>query len=70
MNKEDQRKAGVEIAGEMEEKVRSFTAGIQVSAPFSRYSIALEVAEFTNGYVFASGLVFHHGVIAETVVVV
>ncbi len=43
--KEDQQKAGLEIAREMEEKVNGFTAGIQVSAPFSRYALALEVAE-------------------------
>ncbi len=43
--KEDQLKAGIEIAQSMVEKVLSFVHGIQVSAPFGRYSLALEVAE-------------------------
>lgn len=43
--REDQLKAGVEIAQSMVDKVLSFVNGIQVSAPFGRYSLALEVAE-------------------------
>lgn len=43
--KEDQLKAGIEIAKGMVEQVRQWTAGIQVSAPFGRYSLALDVAE-------------------------
>lgn len=41
--KEDQLKAGVELAGSMAEAVRSVARGIQVSAPFGRYRVALEV---------------------------
>ncbi|MBN1893616.1 bifunctional homocysteine S-methyltransferase/methylenetetrahydrofolate reductase [bacterium] len=41
--KEDQLKAGIEIAVEMAGRVRKQTAGIQVSAPFGRYSLALEI---------------------------
>ncbi len=43
--KEDQLKAGVEIAQSMVDKVLSFVHGIQVSAPFGRYPLAVEVAE-------------------------
>ena len=43
--KEDQLKVGIEIAREMVEKLKGWTAGIQVSAPFGRYGLALEVAE-------------------------
>jgi len=42
--KDDQLKAGIEIAREMVERVRGFVQGIQVSAPFGRYHLALEVA--------------------------
>jgi homocysteine S-methyltransferase len=42
--KDDQLKAGIEIAQGMVEKVRGFVQGIQVSAPFGRYNLALEVA--------------------------
>ncbi len=42
--REDQLKAGVGIALEMVEKVRGFSRGIQVSAPFGKYELALEVA--------------------------
>lgn len=42
--KEDQLKEGIDIAREMEQHVRSFTAGIQVSAPFGRFGVALDVA--------------------------
>ena len=44
-NKEDQLKAGIEIARSMVDKVRSFVNGIQVSAPFGRYPLAVQVAE-------------------------
>jgi len=44
-SKKDQREAGIEIAREMEVQVREFTAGIQVSAPFGRFSSALQVAD-------------------------
>ena len=43
--KEDQLKAGVEIAQTMVDRVLSFVHGIQVSAPFGRYPLALQVAE-------------------------
>ncbi len=43
--KEDQLKAGIEIAQSMVEKVLGFVHGIQVSAPFGRYPLALQVAE-------------------------
>jgi len=42
--KDDQLKAGIEIAREMVERVRGFVQGIQVSAPFGRYHLAVEVA--------------------------
>ncbi|MBN1780299.1 bifunctional homocysteine S-methyltransferase/methylenetetrahydrofolate reductase [bacterium] len=44
-SKEDQLKAGIEIAREMAVQVKSFTQGIQISAPFGRVQIALDVAE-------------------------
>ena len=43
--KEDQLKAGIEIAQSMVDKVQGFVQGIQVSAPFGRYALAVEVAE-------------------------
>ena len=43
--KEDQLKAGIEIAQSMVDKVLSFVHGIQVSAPFGRYPLAVQVAE-------------------------
>ncbi|MCK5134448.1 MAG: bifunctional homocysteine S-methyltransferase/methylenetetrahydrofolate reductase [Bacteroidales bacterium] len=43
--KEDQLKAGIEIAQTMVDRVLSFVHGIQVSAPFGRYPLALQVAE-------------------------
>ncbi len=43
-NKEDQLKAGIEIAQEMVDQVLGFVSGIQVSAPFGRYKLAVEVA--------------------------
>jgi 5,10-methylenetetrahydrofolate reductase len=43
--KEDQLKAGIEIAQSMVDKVLSFVNGIQVSAPFGRFPLAVQVAE-------------------------
>jgi methionine synthase I (cobalamin-dependent)/5,10-methylenetetrahydrofolate reductase len=43
--KEDQLKAGIEIAQGMVDKVLTFVQGIQVSAPFGRFPLAVEVAE-------------------------
>jgi methionine synthase I (cobalamin-dependent)/5,10-methylenetetrahydrofolate reductase len=43
--KEDQLKAGIEIAQAMVDRVLGFVQGIQVSAPFGRYGLAVEVAE-------------------------
>ena len=43
--KEDQLKAGIEIAQSMVDRVLSFVNGIQVSAPFGRYPLAVQVAE-------------------------
>ena len=42
--KEDQLKAGIEIAQSMVDQVLGFVHGIQVSAPFGRYPLAVEVA--------------------------
>ena len=41
--KEDQTKTGIEIAREAVERIRSRVAGIQVSAPFGRVEIPMEV---------------------------
>ncbi len=43
-DRDDQLKAGVELAREMVERVKPFASGIQVSAPFGRYGLAVEVA--------------------------
>ncbi len=43
--REDQLKAGIEIAQAMVDRVLGFVQGIQVSAPFGRYNLAVEVAE-------------------------
>lgn len=43
--REDQLKVGIEIARTMVDRVLGFVQGIQVSAPFGRYNLALEVAE-------------------------
>ena len=43
-SKEDQLKAGIEIACGMVDRVSGFVQGIQVSAPFGRYQLAVEVA--------------------------
>jgi homocysteine S-methyltransferase len=42
---EKARQEGITIAREMVEKVRSMVEGVQLSAPFGRYSMAIEVAE-------------------------
>lgn len=42
-SREDQLKMGIEIARQSIERIRDRVAGIQVSAPFGRVSIALEV---------------------------
>ena len=43
--REDQLKAGIEIAQAMVDRVLGFVHGIQVSAPFGRYNLAVEVAQ-------------------------
>jgi len=43
--REDQLKAGLELAQGMVDRVLGFVEGIQVSAPFGRYNLAVEVAE-------------------------
>jgi len=42
--RDDQLKAGIEIAQAMVDRVAGFVQGIQVSAPFGRYHLAVEVA--------------------------
>jgi homocysteine S-methyltransferase len=42
---EDARREGIEIAREMVTQVRQMVQGIQLSAPFGRYQMALDVAE-------------------------
>ncbi len=44
-NAEKARQEGVAIAQEMVGRVRQMVAGVQLSAPFGRYSMAIEVAE-------------------------
>jgi homocysteine S-methyltransferase len=44
-NAEKARQEGVAIAQEMVGRVRQLVAGVQLSAPFGRYSMAIEVAE-------------------------
>ena len=44
-NAEKARAEGVEIAREMVRQVRPLVQGVQLSAPFGRYSMAVEVAE-------------------------
>ena len=44
-NAEKSRQEGVAIAQEMVERVRRMVEGVQLSAPFGRYSMAIEVAE-------------------------
>jgi homocysteine S-methyltransferase len=49
-SKEDQLKTGIEIARQMVDRVMDSVQGIQVSAPFGRYDLALEVAgQILNG---------------------
>jgi len=43
-SRDDQLKAGIEIAQGMVDRVSGFAQGIQVSAPFGRYHLAVEVA--------------------------
>jgi homocysteine S-methyltransferase len=43
-SKDDQLKAGIEIAQRMVDQVLGFVHGIQVSAPFGKYHMAVEVA--------------------------
>jgi len=43
--REDQLKAGIGIAQSMVDRVLGFVNGIQVSAPFGRYALAVEVAQ-------------------------
>ncbi len=47
-NAEAARQEGVAIAREMVERVRSMVQGVQLSAPFGRYSMAIEVAAVLN----------------------
>ena len=44
-SKEDQLKAGIEIACEMAVHVKQFAQGIQVSAPFGRVQIAMDIVK-------------------------
>src|SRR5258706_383555 len=44
-NAEAARAEGIAIAREMVERVRPLVAGVQLSAPFGRYQMAIEVAE-------------------------
>ena len=44
-NAEAARAAGVAIAREMLEHAQPMTAGVQLSAPFGRYDMAIEVAQ-------------------------
>jgi methionine synthase / methylenetetrahydrofolate reductase(NADPH) len=50
-NAEAARAEGIAIAREMVERVRSLVAGVQLSAPFGRYQMAIEVAEAIGGRV-------------------
>jgi homocysteine S-methyltransferase len=42
---EQAREEGVAIAREMVQRVRTMVQGVQLSAPFGRYGMALDVAE-------------------------
>jgi len=44
-DKQDQFRTGIDIAKSMVEKVKSFVNGVQISAPFGKYSVAVEVSE-------------------------
>jgi homocysteine S-methyltransferase len=48
-NAERARQEGVAIAREMVTRVRSMVQGVQLSAPFGRYQMALDVAEVIGG---------------------
>ena len=42
---EQARHEGIEIAREMVRRVRPIVQGVQLSAPFGRYQMAIDVAE-------------------------
>jgi methionine synthase I (cobalamin-dependent)/5,10-methylenetetrahydrofolate reductase len=42
---DESRREGIAIAQEMVQRVRALVAGVQLSAPFGRYEVALQVAE-------------------------
>jgi homocysteine S-methyltransferase len=44
-NADKARQEGVAIAREMVERVHKLVEGVQLSAPFGRYQMALDVAE-------------------------
>jgi len=44
-NAESSRAEGIAIAREMVERIRPIAAGVQLSAPFGRYQMAIDVAE-------------------------
>ena len=44
-NAEKSREEGVAIAREMVQRVRGLVQGVQLSAPFGRYQMAIDVAE-------------------------
>jgi len=44
-NAESARQEGIAIAQEMVQRVRSLVQGVQLSAPFGRYEMAIQVAE-------------------------
>jgi len=44
-NAEKAREEGVAIAREMAARVRNMVQGVQLSAPFGRYQMALDVAD-------------------------
>jgi methionine synthase I (cobalamin-dependent)/5,10-methylenetetrahydrofolate reductase len=48
-NAEAARQEGIAIAREMVSRVQPMVAGIQLSAPFGRYAMAIEVAEVLSG---------------------
>jgi methionine synthase / methylenetetrahydrofolate reductase(NADPH) len=47
-SKEDQLKAGIEMAQEMARIIRPLVSGIQISAPFGRVELAIEVASVVS----------------------
>jgi homocysteine S-methyltransferase len=44
-NAESARAEGIAIARQMVERVHPMVAGVQLSAPFGRYQMAIDVAE-------------------------